>query len=126
MIGKIMNPDEGGSNEQYLPSAQRETIQSRQSVSKPNKDTDSIVAKQILYETRVYVAFVLPKLVFHSERRPIIYYIYFAFKLELLISRSDPEMRLRQVRFVVMAGPADCLPKLLIRMLISASPYFAD
>jgi hypothetical protein len=55
-IGKILNPDEGGSNEQYLPSTPRETIQSRQSVSKLNKDTDSMVAKQILCKTRVCVA----------------------------------------------------------------------
>jgi hypothetical protein len=54
-IGKIMNPDEGGSNEQYLLSTQRETIQGRQLVSKLNKDTDSMVAKQILYKTRMCV-----------------------------------------------------------------------
>jgi hypothetical protein len=52
-IGKILNLDEGGSNEQYLPLTQRETIQSRQSVSKHNKDTDSMVVKQILCKTRV-------------------------------------------------------------------------
>jgi hypothetical protein len=53
MIGKTLNPDKGGSNEQYLSSTQRETIQNRQSVSKLNKDADSMVAKQILYKTRV-------------------------------------------------------------------------
>jgi hypothetical protein len=42
---KIRNPDKGGANEQYLPSTQRETIQSRQSVFKFNKDPDSVVAK---------------------------------------------------------------------------------
>jgi hypothetical protein len=47
-IGKFLNPDEGGSNEQFLPSVQRELIQSRESVSRLNKDTDSMVVKQIL------------------------------------------------------------------------------
>jgi hypothetical protein len=56
MIGNILNHDEGGSNEQCLPSIQRETIQSRQSVSKLNKDTDYTVAKQILCKSRVCVA----------------------------------------------------------------------
>jgi hypothetical protein len=45
---KILNPDEGGANKQHLPSTQREMIQSRQSVFKLNKDTGSLVAKQIL------------------------------------------------------------------------------
>jgi hypothetical protein len=59
-IGKILNPDEGGSNEQDLPSTQRETSQSRQSVSQLNQDTDFMVAKQILCKTRVCVALFHP------------------------------------------------------------------
>jgi hypothetical protein len=43
-----LNLDEAGSNERYLPSTERQTIQSQQSVSKLNENTDSIVAKQIL------------------------------------------------------------------------------
>jgi hypothetical protein len=58
---KFLNPDEGGSNEQYLSSAQRETIQSRQSVSKLNKNTDSMVAKQILCKARVCVDLAMTK-----------------------------------------------------------------
>jgi hypothetical protein len=58
--GKILNPDEERSTEQYLSSTQRETIQSRQSVSKINKDTDSMMAKQILCTTRVCVALMEP------------------------------------------------------------------
>jgi hypothetical protein len=45
-IGKMLNPDEGGPNAQYLSSTQRETIQSRQSVAKLNKDIYSMVAQQ--------------------------------------------------------------------------------
>jgi hypothetical protein len=55
-IEKILNSEEGESNKQYLPSTQREMIQSQQSVSQLNKDTDSMVAKQILCKTRVCVA----------------------------------------------------------------------
>jgi invasion protein IalB len=54
-IGKIVSPDEEGLNEQYLPSTQKETIQSWQSICKLKKDTDSMVAKQILCKTRVCV-----------------------------------------------------------------------
>jgi hypothetical protein len=54
--GKILSPDEGISNEQYLVSTQREMIQSQQLVSKLNKKTDSMVVKQNLYKTRVCVA----------------------------------------------------------------------
>jgi hypothetical protein len=52
-IGKILNPDERGPNEQYLPLTHREAIQSQRSVSKLSNDTDSMVAKQILCKTRV-------------------------------------------------------------------------
>jgi hypothetical protein len=54
-IGKILSTEEGGSNEQYLPSTQRETIQSLQPVSKLNKDTGFMMVKQILCKTRVYI-----------------------------------------------------------------------
>jgi hypothetical protein len=70
----MLNPDETGSNEQCLPSTQTEMIQSRQSVSKFNKDTDSMVAKQILCKTRVYIAPHFPALhnFFGFKFRPVI------------------------------------------------------